>query len=857
MSRSIQHLSASRRQRAPLLGVLCAACLAGALLLPSGARAQEVRHDLWGTDGIVDAVVYANDLVYIGGNFTRVGPPTGGFAGVDLSSGQTLAPYALLNGVVHAQVPDGNGGWFIGGTFSSIQGQTRYDLAHLGADGSLTSWDPNASGPPSGSTTIFALALSGNTLYVGGTYSHLGGQTRNGLAAVDATTGALLSWDPFGSTINQNVSSLLVSGSTLYVGGSFGAIGGQVRSDIAAIDIGTGSVTAWNPGADGAVDCMILGPYAGTLTVGGAFTHIGGQARARLAMLDATTGQPSSWNPGPNGTVLALGFDPKSVYVGGQFTSIGVIPLARNHIAAIDPSNGAALSWDPNANSDVRALAVRTILPVSQTTVYIGGAFSAVGGAERHFLAAIDGSGTATAWAPYCSGPYSLGAYSIGLSGSAVFAGGDMSLVGSVPRSSLAAIDATSGIPTDWNPGPSGSLSTTFYGAPVQALLLDGSTLCVGGNFTSIGGQAHDCLAAVDALSGAPISWNLDAGPEVTSMARIGNTVYVGGGFSSLGGVARLNAGSFDATTGAVSGWNPDFDNKVRALTVRTLGSYPFTRYVYAGGDFINVGGVSRPYLADVDGTTGALQSWNASMTQSVYALAYSSCGVLCAGTIWAGGPFSVGTGGFQHYMAAFDAGTAALKPWDPQANGTVESIFLYNGIVYAGGTFTSIGGASRMGAAALNGGTALASSWNPEPSNADILAFGAYADDIYMGGSYTTMLGASEWNFGGVSDGSVTAAPESPTPPAPLVVHATPNPFGASTSLQFTLAQTEPADVAVYSVTGRLVRHLRSGVLPAGRQSLEWDGRDDEGRAVGSGVYLFRVRTPSQRLTGKLLRLK
>jgi hypothetical protein len=47
------------------------------------------------------------------------------------------------------------------------------------------------------------------------------------------------------------VQALAVSGSTVYVGGQFNSIGGQSRSNIAALDVTTGLVTAWNPGADG------------------------------------------------------------------------------------------------------------------------------------------------------------------------------------------------------------------------------------------------------------------------------------------------------------------------------------------------------------------------------------------------------------------------------------------------------------------------------------------------------------------------------------------------------------------------------------------------------------------------------
>jgi hypothetical protein len=52
------------------------------------------------------------------------------------------------------------------------------------------SWDPNAD------NTVLSLAVSGSTVYVGGAFSSIGGQTRNRIAALDASTGAAMSWNP-------------------------------------------------------------------------------------------------------------------------------------------------------------------------------------------------------------------------------------------------------------------------------------------------------------------------------------------------------------------------------------------------------------------------------------------------------------------------------------------------------------------------------------------------------------------------------------------------------------------------------------------------------------------------------------
>ena len=76
------------------------------------------------------------------------------------------------------------------------------------------------------------------------------------------------------------------------------------------------------------------------------------------------------------------------------------------------------------------------------------------------------------------------------------------------------------------------------------------------------------------------------------------------------------------------------------------------------------------------------------------------------------------------------------------------------------------------------------------------------------------------------------------------LAVHrATPNPFAHSTALAYVLPQNCVVDVRVFDVTGRLVRTLAAAETQmAGPRSLTWNGRDDGGRDVASGVYFFRV---------------
>jgi hypothetical protein len=88
-----------------------------------------------------------------------------------------------------------------------------------------------------------------------------------------------------------------------------------------------------------------------------------------------------------------------------------------------------------------------------------------------------------------------------------------------------------------------------------------------------------------------------------------------------------------------------------------------------------------------------------------------------------------------------------------------------------------------------------------------------------------------------------MTTAPETPPTVVASSVHAVPNPFNPRTQLQFELSTSQWVKVDVFDVRGRHVRSLQNGALPSGPVSLEFDGRDDDGRDLASGVYFAQVR--------------
>jgi hypothetical protein len=226
---------------------------------------------------------------------------------------------------------------------------------------------------------------------VGGQFSganSIGGLTRNYIARLDPTTGLADSFDP---NANSRVHSIAVQadGKILVAGLFNGAnsIGGQPRNRIARLDATTGLADSFNPNANFEVDSIATQPD-GRILVGGQFSganSIGGQTRNYIARLD-TTGMADSFDPNANGRVHSIVVQADGrVLAGGLFTSIG--GQARNYIARLDATLGLADSFDANANGEVDSIATQ---PDGKTLV--GGRFSgenSIGGQLRDLFARL------------------------------------------------------------------------------------------------------------------------------------------------------------------------------------------------------------------------------------------------------------------------------------------------------------------------------------------------------------------------------------------------------------------------------------------------------------------------------------
>lgn len=85
----------------------------------------------------------------------------------------------------------------------------------------------------------------------------------------------------------------------------------------------------------------------------------------------------------------------------------------------------------------------------------------------------------------------------------------------------------------------------------------------------------------------------------------------------------------------------------------------------------------------------------------------------------------------------------------------------------------------------------------------------------------------------------------------------ASPNPFNPSTTIVFTLPEAIPVDLSIYDVQGKHVITLINSIGTAGINTAQWDGMNNEGERIGSGIYFYRLRAKNKVLTRKLVLIK
>jgi hypothetical protein len=93
--------------------------------------------------------------------------------------------------------------------------------------------------------------------------------------------------------------------------------------------------------------------------------------------------------------------------------------------------------------------------------------------------------------------------------------------------------------------------------------------------------------------------------------------------------------------------------------------------------------------------------------------------------------------------------------------------------------------------------------------------------------------------------------------PTAPQLYQNHPNPFNPSTQIEFWLPRSGKVSLEVFNIEGRRVRRLAGGFYPAGAHTFSWDGKDENGSLVASGIYFYKVVSGEYQSVRKMILLK
>jgi hypothetical protein len=724
-----------RRARAAAL-LLAVATAATAFVLPghpAEAVASPTPTPSWVANGDVHAVLEAGGRTYLGGTFDQVGPNTGFGVQLDAATGTLPTSFAKVDGHVYVTVPNGKGGWYIGGDFVHVTTdadgtQSKHNGAEIKADGTIGSWNPNTDLP------IRAIVPdpSGSRIYVGGEFTNArkGTVPVNGLL-VTGSTGVPI---PFAATaLGQRVDSLALSpdGSRLYVGGTFSTIGGVSRSGLAAVDTATGAVDAsWNPAPDtvaatgttpGRTVAALATAVDGRVFAGGSFTHMGATAVTGLAVLSPSGAGAldGAWSVAADGPVasLTMSADRAHLFVGGGFATLG--GQARSHLAALSTAGSGSVdgAFNPGADGDVLGFS----LSADGSRLYAAGAFSTIGGANRRFLAALNASSGLVDTAFDARAASTVHAVSTQPAGTQIFAGGEFSSVNGVARLNVAALDGNGVLDQNFVANTDGE---------VDAFASDAGQLYIGGIFTHVNGVSEVRLARLNAATGAvDTSFRASPSAAVNSLALSSNRLFVGGAFVSISGVARNNLASVNTAAGLVEDWNPNVDDYVA-----TLGLSPDQATVYIAGNFTRVGSLNRSKAAAVDVTTGVATSWKPVPQAMVVQLAVAADG---SKVFLAERGSSKDGNRLQAYSTA---GTGPLV-WEHRADGDFQAVAVSSALVYAGGHFTTVEGQAHVHLVAFDPANGTIQAWAPYVAG----GFGHGVFDIEVSASAVTVGGDFE----------------------------------------------------------------------------------------------------------------
>jgi hypothetical protein len=529
------------------------------------------------TNDSVEALAVSGSDVYAGGHFASPALFIAHFDG----STWTGVGGGANNDVLALAISGSN--LYVGGSFDTVGGIFPYNYIALWNIGA-SSWSALGSGIDGPDADAIAVDGSGN-VYVAGRFTHAGGNPASRIAMWNGSTwSSLINPSGYYDGVDSNAYGLAIHGSDMIITGGFSYAGGHSAPHLARWNI---SDQQWYSPANTVNGLVYAVAASGSdVYVGGDFTSAGGLAARSIARWDSITNQwytvgTASLNgcsglfcTGP--VVEAITINGPDVYVGGNFTAIGIMTV--NNVAYFNGSNWGEMGGGVTGCDGIGCAAYVFALTVDGAGVDVGGLFINAGAVTANNIASWSGVGGT--WHAFTdSGNTTTGTDGI------VFAiandgFGDYYIGGhfASPSANLVYFDGF-----DWYAG------WTAPNDAVRAIVLQGSDVYIGGQFTNAAGSGADNIAVSKAGSNwQPLGSSLNN--SVLRMALRGNTIFVGGNFTQSGALGLSYIAAWDTVGQTWSNLGSGTDNFVNGLAVTPS-------FVYTGGGFSTAGGKPSQFL--------------------------------------------------------------------------------------------------------------------------------------------------------------------------------------------------------------------------------------------------------------------
>jgi len=622
-------------------------------------------------------VLRVRNTVYVGG-VSELGVPTGSAIAVSTPSGNEAPIKArVAGGSVQAAIPDGAGGWYIGGTFTSVGGVGRPGLAHLLTDGTLD----RAFVPPD-LGQVRAIALDAGRLYVGGVQALSAAPWfQPFLSALDPATAAPLPVSyPLVAHTDESPAFGVIA---LAAGGGrlFAAFNGD--NGVAAYDESSGALLWSGPGTQSYGEYggpVALALTAGRLLAGGEISAPSGSVS--LEELDPATGalvgQPaiegqvagmaavgntayvlvrsphvlglSVWKLGlAAGTLTrlavvkgasAIGAGGSTLYVAGQVAVGGDVRVYALDLRQARPK--------PRALSPILVGGGVSVLASENGRLLVAGSFLGTRGITRAGLAAFDArTGSLLPWRPAVAGGH---VRALASAGKKIYLAGAFKRVWGKARVGLAAVSALgTGKLLAWHP----RLSQGSFGSLVVA----GGRVVAGGSAKQHGAKASTPfrhLFAFSAKTGRQLQFKSRIGRVI--LMAYGNRLVIAENTCNAGGVPSACITAFRIGGRGRAVWRQAIQGTVNVLQTNAS-------TLYVGGQFSSVDGQPRSNLAALAlDQSGTLEDFAPQLWQPVTALAATNYGF-----VFATNAFGAGSSG-PYFVGAQALGAVAadgdVLPW-------------------------------------------------------------------------------------------------------------------------------------------------------------------------------------------------